>query len=281
MKICDLHTHSSCSDGSQSPKELVRVASEAGLSAVALCDHNTVEGLPQFVSAAKESGTEAVCGVEVTCGYKGKEVHMLGLFLPSNSWQRVQEYLMEINVRKVEGNKELCKNLNAAGYDIDYTRVLSIADGAIPNRVHFAKALIERGYIDTISNAFGDILSEEKGYYRSAEKLDAFETVEFLASVGAVPVMAHPLLNLTLDELKVFLPKAKECGLVGIECIYSLFSDEETKILKELADAYDLCISGGSDYHGENKPDIQIGKGKGSLVIPAELYYALKSKSKE
>ncbi len=273
---CDLHVHSNCSDGSCTPEEIAETSAEAGLSAVALCDHNTVAGLIRFSDAAKKTGLIPVNGVEISCGYMDEEVHILGLFIPKERFRDVSEYLLEINIRKVESNEHLMKNLTDAGYSIDYKSVLDMADGAIPNRVHFANVLMNAGYVSSISEAFATVLSDEKGLYVPTRKLDSFDVIRFLESISAVPVMAHPFLSLTESELLEFLPSAKKFGLAGMECLYSTYSKEETAKAFELAKKFGLLPSGGSDFHGTNKPDIKIGEGKGNLRIPMEYYERLK-----
>ncbi len=274
---CDLHVHSNCSDGSCSPEQLVVLARETGLSAIALCDHNTTAGLPRFLAAAAGTALAAVAGVEVTCGFEGKEVHVLGLFLPPDKFGETAEFLTEINTRKLDSNARLLKALGAAGYAITAENVQAFAGDAIPNRVHFAKALVQIGAVDSVKAAFDTLLSESCGYYRSAEKLDALAVVAFLRSVGALPVMAHPLLNLTDEELHRFLPRAKEYGLVGLECYYSLFITQQTKQALKLASDYGLLVSGGSDFHGTSRADIALGCGLGDLVVPMAVYETLRA----
>ncbi len=275
--LCDMHIHSNCSDGSFSPEELIDEANENGIKAIALCDHNTVSGLTRFVNAAKNSGVIAVPGVEITSTYKGEEVHMLGLFLKEGQYPKISEYLEQINARKTENNKVLAKRLNEGGFAISYDAVLNIAGGAIPNRVHFAKALLAKGYVSSLSEAFETILAEGGEFYKPAEKLNTLEVICFLSSIDAVPVLAHPFLNFSHAGLREFLPKAKKCGLAGMEIIYPLFSKEETALAESLAKEYGLIPSGGSDFHGINKPDIKMGRGKDNIIVPFSFYENLKS----
>ncbi len=274
--LCDMHTHSNCSDGSLSPEELIELAEESGLKAIALCDHNTICGLKRFTNAASKSKVIAVPGVEITTDYKGNEVHILGLFLREKSYGRLTEYLETMNRRKEENNKILARRLYDSGYMIDYAEIKRDAGGAVPNRVHFANALIKKGYVSSISEAFGGILSKNGNFYTPTEKLDALDTIKFLASINALPVIAHPLLNLSYEMLCDFLLKAKKCGLVGIETIYPLFSESDTAFANELADKFGLIKSGGSDFHGSNKPDIKIGVGKDNIAVPYQVYEKLK-----
>ncbi len=278
-KLCDMHIHSNCSDGSFSPEELIGEAQKEGIKVIALCDHNTVSGLTRFMDAAKGSGVIAVPGVEITSAYEGKEVHVLGLFLKESLYPEITEYLEQINTRKIKNNELLTKRLQEGGFDINYDLVVEIAGEAIPNRAHFARALFEKGYVSSESEAFESILDEDGGFYRPAEKLDSLEAIRFLHSVDAVAVLAHPFLNFSKEELLEFLPKAKKCGLMGMETIYPLFSNEETSLAESLAKEYGLIPSGGSDFHGTYKPDIKMGRGKDNITVPYQFYKNLKEVS--
>ncbi len=274
---CDLHVHSCYSDGSLTPEELIALAQRTGVKAVALCDHNTVSGLSRFETAAEGTGVLAVPGVEITACFQGAEVHVLGLFLRVDVRDALREYLRPLNSAKEENNRSLVWKLQAGGYGISYEEVREKAAPALPNRVHFANVLMEKGYVSSVQEAFRTVLAEDGGFYESrpSEKKDALEAVELLASLGAVPVLAHPLMDLTEAQLRAFLPTAKRRGLVALEAIYPRFSREKRALLEDLAREFGLCISGGSDFHGTNKPDIQMGSGKQNIFVPMELCQAL------
>ncbi len=277
LKICDLHVHSNCSDGACSPEALLPIGKEAGISAVALCDHNTVVGLDRFEAAFAGSGILAVPGVEITAGYCEKEVHILGLFVPDEARPKLTEYLSEINRRKRECNRNLIQALRTAGYAITDADVAKEAGEAIPNRVHVAKALMKQGYLASVKEGFDTLLSDDGAFYRPAERLDALDVVAFLRSVSAVPVIAHPLLNLSEAELCAFLPQAKAHGLVGMETLYSMYTEAETALAAQLAERFDILPSGGSDFHGANRPEVQMGVGRGNLAIPLDHLEALRA----
>lgn len=267
---CDLHTHSTFSDGTCSPAEILSLAVSAELSAVALTDHNTVSGLPSFLEAAAEKNIPAVPGVEISTGWNGKELHILGLFLPAASFDAVSAFLDIINVRKEENNRKLIRTLSAAGYELDYDAIRrSHPEGSV-NRAVIAAAMLEKGYIASVQEAFQTLLSSENGYYIPPERISAFDAIAFLASIHAVPVLAHPFLSLTETELRQFLPEAKKYGLAAIETVYSSYSEETEALAKTIAAEFHLRQSGGSDFHGGNKPDIRLGTGKGSLHVPAD-----------
>lgn len=275
MLLCDLHTHSTFSDGSCSPKELLETAKAAGLVAVALTDHNTVDGLKTFLTDGKNYGIEAVAGVEISCDYNGKKLHVLALFI-ENRLSEMQKFLEISKSRKEESNKLLAENLVNKGYKIDYEQIKLQTVGSI-NRVHFANELIKKGYIKTVKEGFDTVLSENAGFYLQPKRLTVFEVIDFIKTINAISVLAHPLLNLTKEELIEFLPEAKQMGLKAIETRYSKYSIAEQEFCTRLAKDFGLLESGGSDFHGANKPDIKIGVGQGGLQVPYKFLEAIKN----
>lgn len=276
MKLCDLHTHSNCSDGSFSPAELVRLAEEAGLSAIALTDHNTSKGLAQFMAAGEDSEVITVAGCEFSTGYEGTELHIVGLFFPKSAWSEIEDYVELMSIAKRNSNKKLIEALQGAGYDITYDEVAAMTDADEFNRAHVARLLVAKGYFEKTADVFDNILRVEHGYYTPPQRLSALATVRFIKTYGGVAVLAHPFLNLDYDGLLDFLPKAKEAGLDAIETRYSTFDGETTAKAIELAEKFGLKQSGGSDFHGAAKPDISVGSGRGNLQVPFEFYENLK-----
>lgn len=265
---CDMHMHSIFSDGTDTPTQLIEKAEHLGLSAVALCDHNTVSGLPEFLKAAEGKCVTAVPGVEFSTAYKERELHILALFIKEKFYEDIMNLVSEADQRKEESNIDLIHNLNQAGYKLDYEKIKSERPDGRVNRAHIAAALTEAGYVSSIEEAFQNILAKKHGYYHPPKRLDALEIIRYIKSIGAVAVWAHPFFNLKEKQVREFLNDAKPCGLDGMETIYSTYSDEETKLAISIAKEYVLLQSGGSDYHGNNKPNIQIGIGRGSLRIP-------------
>ena len=261
---CDLHTHSSFSDGTCTPAELIRLAEEAGLGAVALCDHNTVAGLPEFLKAAEGSPVEAVPGIEFSAEYEGKELHILGLFIRPEHYNAVNDLLDEALQQKEQSNLELIRRLGEAGISLDYDRIKAEASGTV-NRAVIAAAMVQCGYCESVKAAFRDWLAPERGYFVPPKRLNAFAVICFIKSIGAVAVLAHPFLNLEEAQLRRFLTAAE--GLDGMEVYYSLFDEDQTALAERIAEEFGLLKSGGSDFHGENKPDIRLGVGKGKLRV--------------
>lgn len=268
MKLCDLHTHSNFSDGTCTPEQIVEMSLQLGLSAVALCDHNTVDGLPAFLEAAAGTELEAIAGAEFSVDYRGTELHLLGLYIPPHNFPRVSELMTDVLRQKEESNRALLEALNRAGYRLDYDYVLQKTQGSSFNRAHVAAALAELGYAPDPDTAFQTLLRPEVGHYRPPQRLDFFFVLDFLRKLGAVPVLAHPLLQMDARELMRLLPPAKSHGLLGLECAYSTYDDMDEIISRTLADKFHLCYSGGSDFHGGNKPKISLGTGEGNLQVP-------------
>ena len=268
--LCDLHTHSVFSDGTDTPAEILRLSVAAGLSAVALCDHNTVDGLSDFLAVSDGKPLTAIPGAEFSVDFEGTEVHLLGLFLPESRFAEITERMQEVMDRKEQSNIELIESLRRAGYALDYNEIKSTTPNGKINRAHIAADLTKRGYTGSIKEAFRTLLSPSAGHYREPKRIDLFEMIDYLASIHAAPVLAHPLLNLSVEDLTRLLPRAKQTGMIGMECVYSLYDSARTQNSMALADTFGLQYSGGSDYHGANKPDIRIGVGRGDLRIPAE-----------
>ncbi|MBO4963073.1 MAG: PHP domain-containing protein [Clostridia bacterium] len=269
MKYCDLHCHSTFSDGTNTPKQLLELAKKVNLSALALTDHNTIDGLESFLQESKNYDILPIAGIEISTEYQDKSIHIVGLFLDKSYFETIKDFLKIPLKRKEESNRLLAINLNKNGYKIDYEKIKKEATRQI-NRVHFAKQLISGGYVDSVEKACQTILAEDNGIYIPPKRLSSFEAIAFLKSIKAVPVLAHPLLDLTQRELPDFLAKAKEFGLIAIESSYSTYTTQEQEFCEKLAKEYGLLNSGGSDFHGDNKPDIKLGIGKGNLLVPLE-----------
>ena len=280
FKNCDLHVHSNFSDGTFTPAEIIEEAIDAGLSAVALTDHNSVDGLPDLIKAATDKDIEIVLGSEFSVDYKGTELHVLGLFIKPEAFSQVSELMQNIMNKKEKSNIALIESLAKAGIILDYNEIKSSTPNGKINRAHIATAMTQKGYTSSLKEAFDMHLSKEAGHYKEPERLTAFEIIDFIGSIGAVSVLAHPFLNLSESELVQFLPEAKSRGLIGMECYYSLYDEITTNTSLRIAEDFGLLISGGSDFHGSRKPDISIGKGKGNLKIPYECYLELKAIAK-
>lgn len=276
MDLCDLHTHSTFSDGTFSPTQIVTEGLRRNLRAVALTDHNTVAGVPEFLDAARNTGLKAIAGVEISTGYQGKEVHIVGLFLKEEKYGELEAFLSVINDRKEESNRALVASLHDAGYDIHYQEIRERHQGNI-NRAVIAAELLKKGYIREIKEAFQGVLSPKCGFYTPPERIPAAEAVRYLHSIHAVPVLAHPFISMTEKELREFLPEAKAQGLAAMETRYPAYTPAMTDTACSIAREFGLLESGGSDFHGANKPNIQLGSGMENLAVPDRFAQSLET----
>lgn len=277
---CDLHTHSNASDGTYTPPELIDAAVRKGLGAIALCDHNTTAGLAEFCEAARGQEIWPIPGVEISTEYHELEWHVLGLFLPVSAWDQVTTYVEQMNERKRESGRALVERLKAQGYRIDYDEIASATPSGNINRAHIAVALCRKGCVGSVKEAFDTLLAPERGFYVPPRRLDTTETVAFLRDAGAVPVLAHPFLSADERAVRALLDEAVPQGLVGMETQYSRYTEQTQRTAEVVAREYGLLESGGSDFHGQNKPDVALGTGRGNLRVPLALAEALSKHSK-
>lgn len=274
-RYCDLHTHSVFSDGTYTPAQLLQEAEEKNLTAIALTDHNTVAGLPDFL--AVHSRVEAVAGVEFSADYNGTELHILALYLKPAYFSQVTDLMDAYNRRKDQSNAALVSKLNRLGYAISYDKIKASTPKGQVNRALIAAELTAQGYTDSIQDAFKRLLNPKCGHYVPPRRYTPQEILDMIRDLGAVSVLAHPYLNLKQEELTVFLEQAVPQGLQGMEVFYSTYDDATTALALDTAQAFGLKKSGGSDFHGANKPDIRLGEGRGGLKIPASWLEELKN----
>ena len=276
---CDLHVHSHFSDGTWSPEELVAEAERLGLDAVALCDHNTVAGVPRFMAAGQGSSVQTVAGIEFSTDFQGTELHILALFVQPEQYDTSKAMMEDWKKKKEQSNIDLVAALNRGGYDISYAEIRERGNGYI-NRAHIAAELTKKGYTESAQDAFKKLLNPSKGFYQPPEKLLAYDIIRFIKSIGAAAVLAHPFLNLDEAGLRAFLPEAIDCGLDGMEVMYPKYKPEETLLAHIIAEEFGILKSGGSDFHGDNKPDIAMGSGRGTLAVPTEYMLKLRQRAK-
>ena len=275
--FCDLHAHSYYSDGTYSPSEIIDEAIRAGLSAVALTDHNTTAGLAEFSQYAAGKGVEAVCGVEFSTDFGERELHIVGLYIKPEYYDDINAMTAAMQERKEESNRILIDKLRAIGIDITYEEASRGARGQM-NRAHIAHAMCTKGYVDSIKDAFSLYLDPKLGIYEPPLRLDVFETIRFLRKIDAVPVLAHPFYSLeSVENIESFLSLAAPAGLVGIETRYTTHTESMTAELQALARKYSLIESGGSDFHGEKRPGVMLGRGYGELFVPLSSALELRS----
>lgn len=280
MKTCDLHTHSVYSDGTWTPGQIVAEAERLGLCAVALTDHNTVAGLPEFLDAARGLRVEPVPGIEFSTDWQGTELHIVALFVRPEHYASITALLEETQRRKDVSNQALVEALNRAGYRLDYGRIKAMHPNGQINRAHIGAELTRLGYTGSVQDAFKRLLSPKRGYYQPPERMTAYDCIRFIKSIGAVAVLAHPLLTLSEAALREFLPNAVESGLDAMETCYVTYDPDTEALAKRVAAEFGLLESGGSDFHADNKPGILLGTGKGTLSVPHELLESLRQRAK-
>ena len=291
--MIDLHVHSTKSDGTFSPKELVDYAIKKGLRAFALTDHDTVDGLEEALDYARglkkrecsgnaeneqtkqteqmDNVPEVIPGIEFSTEYQGRDVHILGLYINHNA-PIFKEALQNFVDSRTLRNYKMCSLLQSAGFDITYEKLLEEFPGAVITRAHYAKYLLSRGYIKSMKEAFDRYIGDRCPYYVPREKVTPAQAVKLILAADGIPVLAHPVLYRMSDErLEELVAGLKEVGLMGIEAIYSTYTAGEEKKMRKLARKYHLLVSGGSDFHGENKPDLDLGNGYGKLAIPDDI----------
>ncbi len=276
-KIIDLHTHSSASDGSMTPAELVAYAKLKGLAAIALTDHDTVDGVKNALDEGERIGVEVIPGIEISVEYK-PEMHILGLFPDKDKYVKIKEELNAIKTGRELRNKKIINRLNELDVDITEEEVKKLAIGDIVGRPHIARVLVAKGYARSIDDAFDKYLSKEGLAYFKRFELQPKDGIRAIRRAGGIPVLAHPVyLKQTYDQLDKLIPELKEYGLIGIEAYYSEHSNEDTGKFLRLAIKHNLLATGGSDFHGSFKSGIELGRGRGNLNVPYELLEKLKA----
>ncbi|GKX31416.1 phosphatase [Vallitalea longa] len=278
IKYIDLHVHTTASDGTYSSKELIEYASEKHLSAVAITDHDCITGIKEAKKYGQIYDVEVISGIEFSTRYKNTEIHILGLYIDENSDIFLNGLDDIVNTRD-ERNYEIIKKLNKHGLDISMDDVINTADSCIYTRAHIAKALFQKGYVSSMREAFTKYIGNDCSCYVPREKVTPQLAIKLILECGGIPVLAHPTLyNMDLRQLDVLINELSQIGLMGIEGLYSLYTKSEEKYLKDFANKYNLIITGGSDFHGSNKPDIDLGVGRGNLKIPYEILEIIKSR---
>lgn len=281
MKAVDLHTHSTKSDGSLTPTELVEYATKKELAAIALSDHDTTEGIDEALEAAKGKDVEVIPAIEFSTEYEGRDIHILGLYIDHHSAD-FEKYLQEFRDSRDLRNQKMCKRLAEHGIQITYEDLCHRYEGSVLTRAHYAAFLMEEGYVKSRTEAFERYVGDHAPCFVPREKVTPMQAVQLILRVGGIPILAHPILyHLSKAKLEQLVTELKGAGLVGIEAIYSTYSTSEEAQIRHIAKKYDLLISGGSDFHGKNKPKLDLGNGYGRLFVPEEVLTNLKEYRKE
>ena len=281
MKRIDLHTHSLCSDGAQTPEDVVRTAKEAGLAAIALSDHDCIEGVEAAMSEGKKLGVEVIPAVELSA-QSDTELHILGYFIDIHN-QKLQDTMKYALQVRDERQEETCRKLNELGFSVTMEEARAEAHGnPVLCRAHFAQILVRKGYAASVQEAFSKYLSVGCYAYSNRQALTAQEAVSLVREAGGIAVAAHlHLIKMPDDQLREYLKSLIPYGLDGVEGYYTDYTPDMEQRYRAMAQELGLVLSGGTDYHGANKPHISIGKGRGELEIPYSVLEGLRQRHRE
>ncbi|MDO4284900.1 MAG: Cof-type HAD-IIB family hydrolase [Eubacteriales bacterium] len=278
MRAVDLHVHSTKSDGTFTPSELVSLALSKNLAAFALTDHDTTDGIAEAVLAARDTDLEIIPGIELSTEYEGKDIHVVGLCLDYDT-PGFQERIHAFADARELRNQKMCDRLCAAGIPVPYDELKKECGEAVVTRAHFAQYMLRHGLISSLPEAFSRYIGDDCPYFVPREKITPHMAVSFILSAHGIPILAHPLqYHLTPGELDTLVSSLKNEGLMGIEVYYCTHTLQQQGEILALADKYGLLASGGSDFHGANKPNLDMGNGYGSLFVSEHLLTQMKQR---
>ncbi|MHB1131221.1 MAG: PHP domain-containing protein [Chloroflexota bacterium] len=275
---CDLHLHTTASDGTNTPGELVALATAAGLAAIAVTDHDSTEGVAEAQAAAAQSGLEVIAGVELSTDVPQGEVHVLGYFVAPAAAE-LQETLRRLREGRRGRARKMVEKLTALGLPVEWERVKQLAGAGAVGRPHVAQALVEQGHVGSTTEAFDTLIGRSGPAYVERYKLTPADAVGLVLRAGGLPGLAHPVIvgaaeQLGEVELDSLLDEMVAAGLVALECYYADYPAEVTASLLEKARALHLIPTGGSDHHGRAAAGAQLG----GVPVPYEAVESLKQR---
>ena len=266
----DLHLHSTASDGQYSPSELVAMALERDLLAIAITDHDTTAGIDEALEAARGTGLEVIPGVEISCDVPHEEVHLLGYYF-DHRHPALQGKLRAMRDARLQRAKGMLVRLAALGFPLPWEMVAELAGGESVGRPHIARAMVRMGYVASTDEAFVLYIGRDGPAYVERYKISPLDAVSLIKAARGLPVLAHPL------KVTHFLPDLIERGLVGLEVYYNGYSPEDVRGLADLARKFDLIPTGGSDFHGSGVVDtVEVG----GVKVPVESVERLRAMAK-
>lgn len=273
----DLHVHTLASDGSDTPADVVRMAVELGLRAVAVTDHDTFAGLPEAIEAGARYGVEVVPGVELSTIYDGVEVHVLGYYMDAGH-PRLRAMMARATAERNARNETMVQRLHDAGYPVTMDALHAAFPGqTMLGRPHISEYLMRHGYVASVQDGMKNLLGRGKPFYVARYNIPLEESVETLRAAGGLPVVAHLFkYRYTPEQLTAMVDAAAAAGAVGLEAMYTNYTPEQEQAVRVLAAERGLLCTGGTDYHGARKPDIALGRGFGNLRVPYALLEGLK-----
>lgn len=270
--MIDLHVHSSASDGSFTPGEVVELAKKANVSHFALTDHDTVDGIEAALLHAEETDDITVIpGIELSCYYGDREIHIVGLFVNHKDEAFLSE-LKKLKDAREARNERMVQNFVNAGIELTIDELKHGNPNSVITRAHFARVLVEKGYCKDKNEAFDKYLGIGCPFYLPKPKVTPEHVLPLITNAGGIAILAHPYsYKLSKSEVETLLDYLIPLGLSGLECYYSTYDNGQTQELRSMALSKGLLVSGGSDFHGVVKPDISIGTGRGNLRVPEKL----------
>lgn len=277
--MIDLHAHTTESDGSLTPEELVQAAHELGLEALAIADHDTLSGYDRAREKAAQLGLDLVCAVELTTRFgvspRMRSAHLLAYFPLEPPGEEFRHWLLEAQQLRRRRNERLAERLRELGLEISLEEAAALARKLI-GRVHFARVLLRKGYVHSIAEAFGLYLGEGGRAYVPLEKIPLEEAIARVNAAGGLACLAHP--GRLKWDLREHLGALRAMGLAGLEAYSSQHTKQQTELYLELARAWDLLVTGGSDFHGEGKPGVELGTGlAGNICVPRSVLDELRA----
>lgn len=275
--MIDLHVHTTASDGTLSPTAVVRLAARRGITALAITDHDTVEGVDEAIAAGAAEGVEVIPGVEMSAQWKRGIFHILGYFVRTDC-PRLAKALERLKHGREERTHKILANLRDLDVHVSADEVNAEAGGGVTGRPHIARVLAFKRYVSTVQEAFDQYLRRGRPAYVEKEKLDPIEILHLITDAGGLPVIAHPytLVEDGLTALEVIIQDLLPHGLEGIEAFCPKHTPEQVARFLDYAERYDLVVTGGTDFHGANKPDMELGVIPGRPPLSPELLAKLK-----
>jgi predicted metal-dependent phosphoesterase TrpH len=276
MSRIDLHLHTTHSDGSLPPADVLTLAGKSGVTALAITDHDIVGGIPEAMDVGERLGIEVIPGVEISSRYGDGELHILGYFI---DWKdaELNRRLATLRNSRHDRNPRIIEKLNELGLAVTYDEVRALAGTESVGRPHIARVLMSKGYVASAKEAFDRYLSEGAAAYVPRDLPAPAEAITWIRAARGVAVLAHPTwVKESAEGLYRLCDKLKGEGLGGIEVHYSTHTAQQTAEYLNIAKRLDLLVTGGSDFHGLTKPDIEVGVGRGGLKVPEQLLGPLK-----
>ncbi|WP_136806270.1 PHP domain-containing protein [Desulfosediminicola flagellatus] len=271
----DLHIHSTFSDGTLRPSEIVSLAKRKGLQAISITDHDTTEGIEEALEAGRQEGIEVITGIELSTTHNDRHIHLLG-YLFNHLEQNFLTSIESIQKARDERNLRIIEKLQALGIDITLSEVQQRSKVGQVGRPHIAQVLIDKGVVRSINDAFSRFLKKGEVAYSPRKLLRTDDAISLIQNAGGIAVLAHPvLIDRSLSVLPELLDELVPAGLGGLEVFYPIHSSKNQKQLRKLADRYGLAVTGGSDYHGDIRPGTMLAGGK-NVYVPLEVLQQLK-----